>query len=266
MSHWLCQFRCFLMTWTNKTQLFTINMQGKHFYFKGGFTLCRYSSLPHTKNPPKQLDYSCASQSIIPCDNWPILCPDLAWASAFLLCGWRTFSCMTGGMVFPLFFCLIKLEKRDNRANLRKLEYHFPNQTVKHLGMETGDSVQKLKSLLALPEDGGSITSPHVKQLWESNTLSFGLYRHLYSCIHKNKRDRYILKNNSLKIVVLLQQQWLLTPAIRRQRQADLYVFQSQSSLQNEFQNSRGSKEKPCLQKWNKYASKQIKIMVLSGW
>jgi hypothetical protein len=42
-----------------------------------------------------------------------------------------------------------------------------------------------------------------------------------------------------------------LTPALRRQRQAD-FLVQGQPGLQSEFQDSQGYTEKPCLKKQNK--------------
>jgi hypothetical protein len=49
-----------------------------------------------------------------------------------------------------------------------------------------------------------------------------------------------------------------LIPALRRQRQADFWVW-SQPGLQSEFQDSQGYTEKPCLEKTktNKQNKKQ---------
>jgi hypothetical protein len=47
-----------------------------------------------------------------------------------------------------------------------------------------------------------------------------------------------------------------LIPALRRQRQADFWVW-GQPGLQSEFQDSQGYKEKPCLEKQKQKQNKK---------
>jgi hypothetical protein len=64
----------------------------------------------------------------------------------------------------------------------------------------------------------------------------------------------------------LLSRAWWLTPlipALRRQRQADFWVW-GQPGLQSEFQDSQGYTEKPCLEKQNKQTNK--KEVIERGW